>query len=137
MHVAAAAGRDVVDVRQRETRVEGSLCGLLESWRASCEHVMLREPHSRSCLIGKTCPWLCGGTTSLAEDPTIQVSTPPCQVGVFVTLCRTSDITCASLLVWEACSRSAVERLKGPLCRITEARPSPEAASGTLCLVEC
>lgn len=44
----------------------------------------------------------------------------------------------AGLEGWKrAAALLVIERLKGPLCRITEARPSPEAASGTLCLVEC
>lgn len=83
--------------------------------------------------------WLCGWTTSLAEDPTIHASTQWCQFCVFVTFCQRHHLRIiAGLEGWKrAAAPLVIERLKGPLCRITEARPSSEAASGTLCLVEC
>lgn len=87
--------------------------------------------------------WLGGGTTSLPEDSTIHASTPWCQDGLCHALpderCRRHHLCIiAGSEGWKrAAALLVIERLKGPLCRITEVRPSPEAASGTLCLVEC
>ena len=77
MHVvAAAAGRDVVDVRQRNE------CAASSFLAKAHVTLFLHMPN-----WGDMPVWLCGGTTSLAEDPTIHASTPWCQVSVFVMFC--------------------------------------------------
>ena len=86
---------------------------------------------------------VCGRTTWPHGDPTIQASTPRCQILASLSrsdrLAKSLDRRRPSAEAWKRASEVpvTVKRLQGALCRITEARAAPEPGSGTLCLDAC